>query len=694
MKRFLFIGFYLFPFLSFAQKENNIWYFGDRAGINFNVDPPQPLTNNKMTSIVACASIADKNGELLFYTDADTVWNKAHQVMVNGTSLTAEWSADAGKVVIVKHPGNNNEYYIFTTDYDGGGASKSLRYAVVDMNAENGFGKVITKNNILAQPVSDKLVAVQHNNGKDVWIIVCGLGNNRMIYPYLLTDAAVPVAYPPLDILIQQSQPANIAGGEMKISPNTKKMALAYLGTNKIDVLDFDNSTGIFSNLIQINNNTLKHNPYGIAFSPDNSKLYTTIIGGNNYIYQFDLNVGDNAAIINSKQTIAHYESIAFGDNENWDEITGLQLAPDGKIYAVHYKGNYGNSNLCVINKPNEAGTACDFVQNGFSLGGKNAIEGLPLSVVYFNPLDFTFSNTCSGDSTSFSPINTADGETYAWNFGEVDSPQNTSTLKNPKHSFSQAGEYTVTLVSVNQNISKKITISSTPVNTLKIEGDTSFCEGTNTLLKTDFNPDYIYQWYKNDKLLAGETDNKLEVATSGNYYVVVSKANCINTSKKQTLEVISYPHLSVKKEIWLCKNEFIVIGTENEEKVKYKWSTGDTIPFITVSQEGNYWLKASLQECTIIDTVRVNFYTTPNIPNVITPNGDNKNDWFSLSDLPSGSELKVYNRWGKLVYENKNYENNWGGKGLSDGIYFYLLSVKENCYAPIKGWVQLLNAN
>jgi hypothetical protein len=86
-------------------------------------------------------------------------------------------------------------------------------------------------------------------------------------------------------------------------------------------------------------------------------------------------------------------------------------------------------------------------------------------------------------------------------------------------------------------------------------------------------------------------------------------------------------------------------------------------------------------------------------IPNVITPNGDNLNDVLIITEAPPSNEgggsfkstlagggikplnayylrthLVIFNRHGKVVYESTNYNNDWDGKGLKDGVYFYVL--------------------
>ncbi|MDQ3394069.1 MAG: hypothetical protein M3512_08160, partial [Bacteroidota bacterium] len=66
---------------SFAQKETNIWYFGDYAGLDFNSNPPKVLTDGALKSHEGSSVISDKNGNLLFYTNGMTVWNMNHQIM-------------------------------------------------------------------------------------------------------------------------------------------------------------------------------------------------------------------------------------------------------------------------------------------------------------------------------------------------------------------------------------------------------------------------------------------------------------------------------------------------------------------------------------------------------------------------------------------------------------------------------------
>ena len=80
-------------FLASAQNESNIWYFGENAGLDFNSGIPVALIDGQLVTQEGCVSIADNNGDLLFYTDGSLVYNKNHLVMPNGSGLTGDFLA-------------------------------------------------------------------------------------------------------------------------------------------------------------------------------------------------------------------------------------------------------------------------------------------------------------------------------------------------------------------------------------------------------------------------------------------------------------------------------------------------------------------------------------------------------------------------------------------------------------------------
>lgn len=126
---------------SYAQKEANFWYFGEYAGLNFGLGVPVALTDGALDTGEGCSSISTGSGNLLFYTDGTTVWNKNHQVMENGTGLHGH-SSSTQSGLIVPNPSNTNIYYIFTVDAKDNNLFYGLQYSVVDISANGGLGRV------------------------------------------------------------------------------------------------------------------------------------------------------------------------------------------------------------------------------------------------------------------------------------------------------------------------------------------------------------------------------------------------------------------------------------------------------------------------------------------------------------------------------------------------------------------------
>lgn len=132
--------------------------------------------------------------------------------------------------------------------------------------------------------------------------------------------------------------------------------------------------------------------------------------------------------------------------------------------------------------------------------------------------------------------------------------------------------------------------------------------------------------------------------------------------------------------------------------------NTSSNVSVIPVSKETTYTvyvLDNSNTGCRTNDAiVKIHAIESQdlNIPNLITPNGDNKNDIFIIKDvnpphlpiIQEGSHLEIVNRWGSKVFEANNYDNNWVPKDLTDGIYYY--HIKSGCgNKEYKSWLQIL---
>jgi hypothetical protein len=357
MKKMLFFC-YCISLSCFAQKEAYQWTFADSSGINFNNNTWfESSTNSKDFNFIGSegvASISDAQGNLLFYTSSQKVWNKNHQVMVNGENLTGSFTTT--QTIIIPQP-NSSRYYIFTANPQFNAFTiftKGFHYSVVDMSLEDGLGAVLLeeKNILLFRNTTEKMAATRHANGVDYWLVAHEEGNNHF-RSYLITSNGLQtqpiissVGSPVIDITPNGEN----AVGQMKISPNGKMIALSQYFSNILEVAYFNTQTGKISNIrtSPIGSKDFE-NIYGLEFSSNNRKLY---VSSEAQIRQLDL---EQENIFNNPSIIYNPTIILF-------RFFQLQLAPDGRIYIAGQDKKY----LSTINFPNELGLACGLELESF----------------------------------------------------------------------------------------------------------------------------------------------------------------------------------------------------------------------------------------------------------------------------------------------------------------------------------------
>ncbi|HXB42343.1 MAG TPA: gliding motility-associated C-terminal domain-containing protein, partial [Bacteroidia bacterium] len=294
------------------------------------------------------------------------IWDKNNLVMLNGTGLIGGGGTSTQAAIIIAKPGSNNLYYVITADQGGYGLSpnKGVFYSVIDMNQNAGKGSVILKNKLLTPPPTiEKLTAVKHCNGKDYWIITHSFLSNAY-HAYLLTSSGIDS----IDVVSNTGTVEQNTGGtydetigSLKASPNGKKLALCIsYYVPSVEITEFDNSSGIISNPVIISYQG-NPSPYGLSFSPDNSKLYVSLMY-DKQILQYDVSNHSTAAI-NSSQTVIASQKY----------FCAMQLAPDGKIYVVN-----DTSGIGVIQNPDGPDTACNYQAVAVSFSTGHCTLGLP----------------------------------------------------------------------------------------------------------------------------------------------------------------------------------------------------------------------------------------------------------------------------------------------------------------------------
>jgi hypothetical protein len=382
----------IMPHFLFAQKQGNVWYFGDKAGLDFSSGIPIPLSNgqlgygNGINHMEGTAVISDSSGKLLFYSQGMNVWNKNHLVMSNGSGLLGNYSSTQSSLIVPDPADPNRYFYLFTVSSGfccNGNITDGLRYSKIDMCLDEELGDVLpTEKNIkLVDTVTEKITATQHANGIDYWILTHKFYSNQFWALRLtasgITDTVISAIGSLHDGAISRTQ------GQLKISNSGNKIIIG--GSNGMDVLDlfdFDKSTGVVSNaksIKKINNNHVS--VYGVEFSADESKLYVNGLTSLGLMYasfvQYDLSAGGgNIDSINASVYVIYKDTVGLIGP------CGLQIGPDQKIYHVSINDQ---TTLSVVMNPNASGIACNYQDQAIALAaGTKGSYSLPSFIAGF----------------------------------------------------------------------------------------------------------------------------------------------------------------------------------------------------------------------------------------------------------------------------------------------------------------------
>ena len=410
-----------------------------------------------------------------------------------------------------------------------------------------------------------------------------------------------------------------------------------------------------------------------------------------------------------------------------------MQLAPNAQslIYGTYYGNGSTHTDggtsrfdkrgviyqsVCVVESsgvPSLLTTPNAWARTKGSTGNNAAFK---MDVLQLNA-DFTTSNIPNGspNRVGCAPLlryfnrpasSNIAGSTAFWDFGNGQ----TSTLAdNVSTTYTTPGRYIVRLVLTNRVGCQQGIIAT---DTVIVEGvakpvagpDRVVCAGSPTTLAVA-NPDpaATYSWLPALGLSATTGPSVTATLTATTTYIVTgtSATGGCTSADTVTLTLAPLPQAAITTSGVLMADEpitFQVALTPAEPIATVSWDFGDSqtstdlAPTHRYAEGGSYTVRAQVTTsagCAVEATQLLAIEAVPSVyPNVITPNGDNLNDTFEPRVTGAAVDLKIFNRWGRLVYEQADYRGGWGGNVAAGTYYYYLTTTAGRSW---KGWVEVV---
>lgn len=536
-KQFFVILFFGANFLS-AQNETNNWYFGNGAGLNFGNGDVNVLEDGSMNTPAGCASISDDDGNLLFYTNGSTVWNKNHQIMQNGDGLAGDSSGIQTSIIIPK-PNDASTYYIFTTrEFDVTSPQiilKGVYYSEIKFTSQNPLGVIVSKNVKIANSSNSRIGAIHHPESNSVRLICmtysypdfAGTPNSSQLAFRIFNVNENGVDLNPIVRIINENLEVL---GAMKISPNGEYLAVADTINQKIYFYKYDNDNVSFNLYITLPTTPafgLFVDPYGIEFSQDSKIFYYS---GSGYVVQFAFSE------MGGPDPVDYYLM-------NVKNPASIQLGRNGKIYVVQENTN----RIAVINAPEKKGIECNLDLEAIRYQNAKNKKGLPIFIAsYLRNRIVSIEGECVGQALRFELDIYMQANSVQWDFGDGSFSSDLS----PSHVFAIPGNYKVKakVIMGSKEVTLYKSIEIYPLPQLVSNVVLSQCMVDNTSFPVfnlnnikdfadDVNSDFTYSFYHS--MADANNDNPIQ---NSEYYTstlnheeifvkIVSSKGCVSFS-------------------------------------------------------------------------------------------------------------------------------------------------------------------
>ncbi|UZJ63955.1 gliding motility-associated C-terminal domain-containing protein [Sphingobacterium sp. KU25419] len=618
-----------------------------------------------------------------------------------------------GAPLVIPHPGNDKQYYIFYVRNNG------LLYTLFDMSLNNGLGNIVQgQHNILISGyntvVGDRMTSVVGCNG--VWLVIRDKDVNG--YKSFL------VSRQGLDTVPVRSEAGTPTLGDynshgfLKASPNGHLLATGVVKHQHItdsisgilELYDFEPCSGKLKNTRIIDTGAY----IGVCFSPDNSKLYATrsvehvilnLFRG--YLFQFDLSLINTPAISASK-TLIIQNPLAIQDiascPHNPAVLGDIRLAPDGKLYLLNYHPPVCSGTgmaLHVIEQPNNVGLACQPIinaiynaQNGMDYGAGFSTtpsdNPLPHDIKVYNGNPDTiigqsvYQTACFTDSIM---VNSEDGfECYTWYDG---TKAQAKVIREPGTYFvSYYADCTVIVDTYHISFFRlpqvpEVIYGCSDDISLKIQNET----GNNSL----FHYTLTNMDNGDSQTASSSSSHTFSNLSSGNFTLRITNDEGCDTVLNVRAEAYPSPKLIASpSDTTIRYGDSIRLNVSGG--TMYIWFPSASLDTTTVANPKARPLKPTsyfvigFNDFGCRDTGYINVdidYTMPDfVPNAFSPNRDGVNDMFRIegAHYQKVRAFNILNRYGQLVFSTldatKGWDGNYMGRPCDVGTYYYFIQL------------------
>jgi len=295
----------------------------------------------------------------------------------------------------------------------------------------------------------------------------------------------------------------------------------------------------------------------------------------------------------------------------------------------------------------------------------------------------------CQNKAVRFTNTSSGTALTYNWNFGDGNIFNGETA---PPHQYIHSGNYAITLTATNNHyctMDSIIMLHVTDTPMVRFTGlNAQYCTGEAIILHTNISSLYLtgYIWNNGNGLLSNnQTPFSFNYASQGNYTIRLTGTDrfCGDYEFSSPVQIYQVPVFTLGNDITLCPGMSVSIGIASAIGYTYLWNTGATSSMIPTGLLTNtYILTADNHTCTASDEIYVKVLDNCliKVPTAFTPNGDGINDVLKAinADLAKSFTLKVYNRFGEMMYitniPTQGWDGRYKGQEADAGTYVWLL--------------------